>query len=373
MSGHFQVRSNLSRLGKAMTPMLAGLNRDGRTTKDKLSYIAWAVEQGLKNIADKNITRYDTEDQRLSRSTAILDLFKYMPKLYDEGAYEDAGLSKKTIDTLQTISDRILGDGNRQGLADKYALEHNGSLKGFYSSFELQSSEIASLYGDIDRLLLPFEDRNSRASVLVFGDADRGLNDAAYQAFKEGVLDMADIRGQKHPESGYVSEGTFTQTPFGIFGTDPRHIQSVQNRTTMMDYSALSDEVKERVFANPLIETNSSLARRKEASKIIAGSNTTEAASEIARSLRVQQVSIDTSTWNRLLQQRFELMAKDINHNEDFYPEFRRILAPLFSYLNESGSIIDPALQEAMQRNIVQRYKIQDNLVSLNEIQQLLG
>lgn len=355
---YYDIVSNIKRLQLAIQPLMRGTNNSRRSLQDRIDYLSWAVRTGLDKIADKNINRFDVEDNRLSRSTSLLEFFQHLPYLYYNGAYDGRELNKETRELLESDSIR-----NRYNKAlETYEATHvnaegKHTTEGFsFQIDDIKTSEMATFLSDFNNLIAPMKEKDSRLSELLFQRKD-DVRKRVYETLNEGTF-----KGGKHPEGAYESDTNFTKNIFGIFGPDNRHVESVANRSTYIQYDEYDDEFRKILGVDSVVSTkyrDNRIMERWYRAKY-AGDTKID-------TLRVEKVTIDTNLAHRIAAARIKSGTPITGNGYEI-----KNTSVLFAYLNESGSIADPRLLDGLSRNIVQKESTKD-LMDLAEINRLLG
>lgn len=301
-----------------------------RSLDESLSLVQWMLGQSIDQIRPLGETRFDQEDTKLGR---MLDLGSFMRKLgvyYQNGAYADTTLKKDTTDLLTRMARAFVKDGTEE--------------------FNLQPNDISVLYQDLDALLYPLSDKNSKLTREVFGHSIE--SDAEAKNFRENYLPYINRKNIKHPENFLVNLTNTGFTPLGGYGQDARHIQQVISRAKTWDISNVNLEDNDafrigRILNNP--------------------------GAPEGNMIRGQKLIVDTDVLHTVLAAR-KKYEQDNPTEAKLLPDDLSTMLDVF--INENGSITDPILLHARQRNIEQKLRTDSEtepLYNLTALQKIHG
>lgn len=324
------VQNPIDIVSNKLAEMIPHAISPNRSLDESLSLVQWMLGQSIDQIRPLGETRFDQEDTKLGR---MLDLGPFMRKLgiyYQNGAYTETTLKKDTTDLLTRMARAFVKDGTEE--------------------FNLQPNDISILYQDLDALLYPLSDKNSKLTREVFGHSIE--SNAEAKNFRENYLPYINRKDIKHPENFLVSLTNTGFTPLGGYGQDARHIQQVISRAKTWDISDIDLEDNDtfrigRILNNP--------------------------GDPEGNMIRGQKLIVDTDVLHTVLAARKKY--------EQDHPAEEKLLSDDLStmldvFINENGSVTDPVLLHARQRNIEQKLRTDSEtepLYNLTALQKIHG
>lgn len=316
--GGFSVNNVIDAMADKMADFAPGINGRRKSEIERIELLSWMLGETAKDARMSGVTRFDQQDRRMGRALDLMPFFKRVGHYAANGAYEAAGLKEQTIETLTK-----LGNVER--------------LEGFDTK-NIKTDEIEILMKDLDALLAPLSDKDSKLSQLVFNSS---ASAAEAEYFREKILPNINRQGNKHPEKGIVYLTGTDLTTLGGFGEDNRHMDTVLTRSKEMTADSF---IRNNAAYDEIISRGSMLY-------------TDDGGEDFKSVIRGQKVTINTQTIDKIIAQRIK---EEHEGKADKLVTALKHRQALFQYANENSSFMDPRLQDALVKNIVQRENTKD-------------
>ena len=324
------VQNPIDIVSDKLAEMIPHALSPNRSLDESLSLAQWMLGQSIDQIRPLGETRFDQEDTKLGRMLGLGPFMRRLGIYYHNGAYEGVTLRKNTTELLGRMSDAF----TKKGIEE----------------FNLQPNDISVLYQDMDALLYPLSDKDSKLTREVFGHSVE--SDVEAKSFRENYLPYINRKHIKHPENFLVNLTNTGFTPLGGSGQDSRHTQQIISRAKTWDISNL-DLKDSDVFRVGRILNNPSDSE--------------------GNMIRGQKLIVDTDVLHTVLAARKKY--------EQDHPKEEKILSGDLStmldvFINENGSVTDPVLLHARQRNIEQKLRTDSEtepLFNLTALQKIHG
>lgn len=337
----YAARSLVEVYARALEEQTRFFNSPKRSDKQNLKNIDFFTRQALDSIVDQSFTKFDEQDVRQGNFLDLMPFFKRLGLYASRGDYEDGNgnslpLADRTRELLQTLMDRWRNQSQRA----------TGAL---VEEVKLSSTEIAAIYSDLDRLLDPLKNRNSKLSRDVFGS-----NDAGWRQFQD-VLDHINTIDLRHPENGLVSLSESGLPFLAEVGHDDRNMAQVFMRSHKLQNVEQVKAAIEGTTLGDITRFDSIVLTGEEAAK--------RGASEDIKSFRTGQLAM---THERLEQVLATKGAQDVMKKLGIASD------QFYTFIGESGAIINPEYLGLFQRNIQQRERT-DKVLDIDTLHKMIG
>lgn len=339
------VHSLINEYTKALRKTINYAMSSKRSDVENIGNIDHFMTEALNSISDRAFTKFDEEDARESEFLDLSNFFKRLGMYQERGAYATVQLNERTKKLLDKLMHSYLKNNPDP--------EHNPINPEVDT---LSASDWSTIYRDIDRLLAPLADRNSKLSQIVFD------NDKDWESFQK-ILKHGTVSGIKHPEKGYIAVSTMN-TPFlAGFGEDNRYVNQVIMRSKELDDKAV-EEIRGIIGRKGSGEsTVDSITRLGSVVKTAEEAERERNGLYREKVFRTAHLSLTQSELEKVMSSKFA---------QDKMKKLGMSAHEFFTYIGESGSISNPEYLKLFKKNIQQRERT-NSLADLTTVRNRAG
>ena len=307
-----------------------------RTAEEKLGYLQNYFSYALKTISPYQTPANDLQDARKTFSVGFKEFILGLADFDLNSLYGDT-ISDETKKVLAALSKKDFEQRN------------------------ISNDQTKVLANDLYALISPFASGNNTALDLI---------DPSQRQYFSKIFSAIDPSVIKHASQLTLYTSNLGIDPFMEIGPAARGVANVMARANTIDvdeYENLDADGKMRIRLGQTIESRRNTLRK------INGLDNSE------RALRGKIIDIGTNDFLNILKQRdaYSLVENYIGTIVDADPDkidekAEEVISMLQTTLNESGSIMDPRVTRLLNRNIIQKGRL-DNVISINRLAAVLS